>query len=73
MLSEAQKQMLQYYNEGLALYKKRDWDGALASFRRVLEIIPDDGPSRLYIDRIEAYKLNPPADDWDGVFVFTTK
>lgn len=73
VLSEIQKQMLQHYNEGLELYKKREWDAALACFRRVLELVPDDGPSRLYIDRIESYKLNPPADDWDGVFVMTTK
>jgi adenylate cyclase len=27
----------------------------------------------LYEDRIAAYKENPPAADWDGVFVATTK
>ncbi len=73
MLTETQKQMLQYYNEGLSHYKKRDWDAALTLFRQVLDIMPEDGPSKLYIERIEAYKLNPPAADWDGVFIMTTK
>ena len=27
----------------------------------------------LYEDRIAEYKVNPPAADWDGVFIATTK
>ncbi len=27
----------------------------------------------LYDERIAEYKMNPPAADWDGVFIATTK
>jgi len=27
----------------------------------------------LYEDRIREYKQTPPAEDWDGVFIATTK
>ena len=27
----------------------------------------------LYLDRTNYFDNNPPGDDWDGVFVFTTK
>jgi hypothetical protein len=27
----------------------------------------------LYRERIEAYQIEPPEDDWDGIFIATTK
>ena len=73
MISEEMKKMLVYYNKGLELYKCQKWDEAIEQFKKALEIIPDDGPSKLYIERCEGYKKNPPGSDWDGVCTFTTK
>jgi len=33
----------------------------------------DDTFYKLYEDRIADYEINPPGEDWDGVFVATTK
>ena len=34
---------------------------------------PDDKAAKLYIDRSEQLKANPPKGEWDGVWVMTTK
>lgn len=73
MITAEKKEMLKYYNIGLNAYKQRKWDESIASFQKALEIIPDDGPSRLYLERSRDYKETPPPDDWDGVFTMTTK
>ncbi|MBW7858326.1 MAG: tetratricopeptide repeat protein, partial [Leptonema sp. (in: Bacteria)] len=61
------------YNAALSLYKQRKWDEAIVGFEKALELRPNDGPSKLYLERSMTYKKNPPGDDWDGVFVMTTK
>ena len=65
--------VLALYNDGLQLYKSRKWQEALDKFKKALEIKPNDGPSKLYIERCEHFLENPPGDDWDGVFTMTTK
>ena len=61
------------FEEGLAKYKQGLWDEAIALFGRVLEMRPDDPPSRLYINRCEELKRTPPEGVWDGVFTMTRK
>ena len=73
MITEDQKSLLEAYNNAMALYKERKWKEAKDGFLKCLSIIKDDGPSQLYVTRCEEYLLNPPGDDWDGVFVMKTK
>jgi len=73
MISEQKKEVLRLYNLGLNAYKLRKWDESIALFNDAMKIDPTDGPSKLYKDRAENYKINPPGEDWDGVFVMTTK
>ncbi len=73
MITDTQKQLLDTYNKALELYKERRWDDALQYFTKALEVSPEDGPSKLYIERCREYKLSPPPPDWDGVFVMKTK
>ena len=42
-------------------------------FERALEVRPDDGPSQTYLGRCREYLESPPPEDWDGVYVMTTK
>ncbi len=65
--------MIDEYNKGLDLYKQRKFKEAIKFFENALEIVPDDGPSQLYIERCKNFIQNPPDDDWDGVYTFTTK
>ncbi len=73
MITKEIEEMLKFYNLGLAAYKQRKWDEAMRAFEKALNINPNDGPSELYLQRSRAFKENPPADNWDGVFVMTTK
>lgn len=60
----------------LAKYRAQDWDGALAANAEARELgkaYEIDGLFDLYDGRINEYKANPPGEDWDGVFVATTK
>ena len=66
-------QMLEHYYKGTAAYKARNYAEAIPHFEKALEIIEDDGPSLTFLERCKDYKENPPADDWDGVFNFTSK
>jgi adenylate cyclase len=61
------------YEEGIELYRERDWLGAAAKFQEALRLSPDDGPSAVYLQRSEELLHDPPPVDWDGVYVMTRK
>jgi len=61
------------YTRGLEYYKNQKWYQALKEFRKVLRYFPSDGPSRVYTERCLNYIMNPPPDNWDGVYIFTNK
>ncbi|MGC8765478.1 MAG: tetratricopeptide repeat protein [Brevinematia bacterium] len=73
MISKEKLQMLEYYNRGLELYRNRRFVEAKEHFLKCLSIVPDDGPSSIYIERCDYFIKNPPPENWDGVFVMTTK
>ena len=72
-LPEGKERMIQIFLQGLEAYKNRQWAEALEHFRTALRIVPDDGPSATYVGRCEAFLLDPPPKDWDGVYVMTAK
>ncbi|MEI8191822.1 MAG: adenylate/guanylate cyclase domain-containing protein [candidate division NC10 bacterium] len=72
-LSEAWQKGLPAYEDGVALYLKRDFAGAKARFQEVLGIVPGDKPSKLYLSACEDYVAIPPPQNWDGVFNLTAK
>jgi adenylate cyclase len=66
-LSPEHQQAVWLYAEGLELYRKGLWLEAIARFREVLAVRPEDGPSWTLAQRCMAYEAAPP-EDWDGVF-----
>lgn len=72
-LCEGWNHGLPFYERGLASFNKREYVKAAAAFQRVLDIIPNDGPSALYLDCAKVYGAVPPPEDWDGVFNLTAK
>lgn len=65
--------LLPLYNEGLELYRQKQWMKATEKFNQALAIIPEDELSKLYMTRCQEYINEPPPADWDGVFVMKTK
>jgi adenylate cyclase len=57
------------YESALAAYFRRDFSGAL----RELATLEDDPPSRVLAERCKAMIARPPSEDWDGVYVATSK
>jgi len=61
------------FQDGLRKYRQRHWDRAIMSFRKTLELNPTDDICRMYIERCELLKVNPPVDAWDGVWIMDSK
>ncbi|MBI3586710.1 MAG: CHASE2 domain-containing protein [Ignavibacteriales bacterium] len=72
-LEENEKQSLEIYQEGITLYRKRNWEEAVAYFNQAKQLDPTCAVAEIYAQRASLYRLNPPPDDWNGVFVMTTK
>jgi len=72
-LSEERRAALADYEEGLAAFKARHWEEAIAAFGRAVEKFPDDGPAKLYQSLSRDYSVVPPLEGWDGVFNLTAK
>jgi adenylate cyclase len=58
---------------GLAAYRRQAWTEAEAAVAAALELVPDDGPSRVFLERVSALRASPPAADWNGVWTLTSK
>jgi adenylate cyclase len=61
------------FEEGIDAYETRDWERAIARFRAVLAIDPDDGPAKTFLERTDWNQAADLGPDWDGVFTLTTK
>ncbi|MBN2536229.1 MAG: CHASE2 domain-containing protein [Spirochaetales bacterium] len=59
---------LETFQEALVAFEKKEWEKALKIFEAVQKILPDDGPSRIYVERCTKYLKESPPDNWDGVF-----
>jgi hypothetical protein len=73
MISEEKAKVLQLFAEGRKYYKLMDFGRAKDYFSEALKVDTEDGPSKVYFERCQHYIDNPPPEDWDGVFVMTTK
>jgi len=70
------------YSNAISKYLAQDWDGAITMFEKASLIEPNQpgktvgvatNPSLVLLDRCKVMKADPPAADWDGVYVMKTK
>ncbi len=66
-------QLREMYANGLAAYRRQDWDEAQRCFESCQLGDAHDGASRLFIERISLLRSSPPPADWDGVWHFKEK
>jgi adenylate cyclase len=60
----------------LVLYRRQEWDEALGLIDRCRNIANGfdiSGLYDMYVERIAAYRADPPGADWDGVYEAETK
>jgi adenylate cyclase len=70
---QAIKNLIGEFELGRAAYREQDWPRAKRQFMNCLMIRPDDGPSNLYLARIEEQAQSPAIPNWDGVYTFKHK
>ncbi len=76
------RECVEVFAGGMERFYARDWDGALARFAQSRELefnVPGktpgvvSNPSLVYLDITAHYKHEPPAENWDGVYVMKEK
>jgi adenylate cyclase len=72
-LSEEMARLRERYEQARRTYLAQQWDSAEAIFRECLQIRPNDGPSRVFLERIQVLRRNPPGKDWNGVWQLVEK
>jgi len=63
-------ELIERFEAGLAAYRAREWEAAIAAFERALGVHSDDGPSDLYLRRCREHLRTPPPPDWEPVTTF---
>ena len=63
---------LNHFKSALGYYYDSKWDDAVHGFNEVLALNPEDTLSKTYVERCQHLKADPP-DDWNGVWVMTSK
>jgi adenylate cyclase len=72
-MTDTEKQALELYHEGLKLYRDRKWEEAIAYMQQAHSLDSKCYVAQIYTQRASLYQISPPPDDWNGVFVMTTK
>jgi adenylate cyclase len=72
-ITDKRQQLLALFTNGFENYLHQKWEDAYKMFQQALAIDPNDGPSRVYIQRCKQFVEHPPPADWDGVFTLRTK
>src|SRR5262249_693433 len=77
-LPPEQIQMRAIYQQGIELYQRQQWDEAIAKFtesEKLEDLFPrrPTTPSRVFIERCDFLKENPPGPRWDGSWELTSK
>lgn len=71
-MSDEDKAALEEFKHALQAYRRRDWDSAERSLRK-LKQSDDQLLYNVYLDRIRQFRQEPPPGDWDGVYEHLTK
>ncbi|HMA69303.1 MAG TPA: adenylate/guanylate cyclase domain-containing protein [Candidatus Mcinerneyibacterium sp.] len=57
-----------YSEKAYQFYRSKKWDEAEYFYSKILEEDPRDRVAKLFLDKINYYRNNPPSPDWDGVY-----
>ena len=77
-INKTSLELIETFEKGLDFYFNQDWENALEHFEKS-KLLEDDftgrntNPSQVFIKRCNHFSMNPPPDDWDGVWRMTTK
>jgi len=66
-------QWLRDHEEGVRLYRTREFSAAAACFEKVLATLPEDWLANEYLEECREFIVNPPPEDWNAVHVMKSK
>ena len=77
-IAEERVRMRALFHQGMELYRQQKWDEAKAAFagsEKLEELFPNrpTTPSRVFMERCDRYKADPPGAGWDGTWIMTSK
>ncbi len=72
-VEDRRRELVEVFHSGLERFEQRDWPGCRRYMDQVLKIDPEDGPAKVFLERVKKYESSPPAETWDGVFSLTAK
>ena len=67
------RELAALFEQGLAAYLARDFQGAVEFYQTALRLRPNDRPAAVLLGRCRESMLTPPPGEWDGVYVATEK
>lgn len=67
-LDEERTKVRDLFEEGLAAYRAQNWDAAATQFESCLSINANDGPAKVFLERVAHLRQTPPEKNWDGVW-----
>lgn len=70
---QAVRDLLGEFHFAREAYRAQDWNKAKKHLKACMLIRPTDGPTQMYMERIEEMESAPRIDNWDGVHVFKHK
>jgi adenylate cyclase len=72
-VDESVRVELRQLHLGLEYYRACRWDDAEQVFFTLSQANPQTKLYQIYLDRIIQFRQQPPADDWDGSYIHTSK
>ena len=72
-LDNTTRNAVRSFNKALHLYRDKNWDTAEREIFTLSQADPNRRIYKIYLDRIMHFRNNPPPDEWNGVFVYTSK
>lgn len=71
--AEVSRPWREAFAEAWELFATRQWDAAASAFQRVLNLKPDDGPAKYYLERIAEMRAQDLPPDWRGHIILHEK
>jgi len=57
----------------LKAYRAQNWRLAQRLFSQLAASCDNETLPKVFLERIDSFQINPPAEDWDGVYIFGKK
>ncbi|HSW70225.1 MAG TPA: adenylate/guanylate cyclase domain-containing protein [Gammaproteobacteria bacterium] len=67
------KKEIDMYHSALEYYFNREWEKAQALFTELSREKPDEKLYQLYLKRLADFAINPPPEDWGGIYTHLEK